>query len=199
MSLTLTTAPTVEPVLLDEAKAHMRIAPDDHDDDAYITAAIVAAREFVEAHTSRALITQTWTWKLDDFPPCDQFRVPKAPLSSITSIAYVDTAGDSQTWAASNYAVDAPSGPRAQPGTISLVYEKTYPTVRGQRNAVTVVFVAGYGAAGTSVPNVCRQAMLLLIGEMYERREEGLIGASVAEVPLSVSRLLASTVSGGWD
>ena len=199
MSLSLSTAPTLEPVTLAEAKGHLRLDADDSTEDAYLTALIAAARHQVEAHTSRALLNQTWAWKLDDFPHCDQIRVPKAPLSSVTSITYIDTAGTTQTWAASNYDVDAPDGPRAQMGTISLAFEKAYPVVRSDRNAVTITFVAGYGAAATAVPQDVRQAALLLIAEMYERREEGLIGTIQTEVPLSVSRILSSYVSGGWD
>jgi hypothetical protein len=43
-------------------RAHMGIvSPDDNSRDAVIQSRIVAAREFVEIHTNRALITQTWT------------------------------------------------------------------------------------------------------------------------------------------
>jgi len=198
VSLTLTTAPTVEPLTIDEVREHCRIDSDDHGDDAYLTAIITAARETVEAHTSRAMLTQTWTLKLDGFPGSDLWYLPMAPLQSVTSITYVDGTGTTQTWATSQYVVNAPAGPRSERGSVSLAYDVTYPTTRGQRFAVTVVFVAGYGSTAATVPRVLRQATLLLCGEMYERREEGLVGTIQTTVPLAAQRLLSSYVSGGW-
>lgn len=52
--------PDIEPVTLAEMKRHLRcfLSVTDEDDD--ITALIVAAREWVEDYTARALIDQTW-------------------------------------------------------------------------------------------------------------------------------------------
>lgn len=198
-SLTLTTAPTIEPVSLDDARVHLRLDPDDHAQDAYLETLITAARESVEAHTSRALINQTWTLKLDGFPGSDGLVLPRAPLSSVTSLSYVDDDGATQVWASSNYVVSAPSGPRPPAGRLWLAYDISWPTgVRSQRDSVIVVFVAGYGATAASVPAVFRQSILLLVAEMHERREEGIVGAAVTTVQVGIDRLLASYVVGGW-
>lgn len=197
-TLSLVTAPTVEPVTKEEVRAHLRLDSDTADEDAYLDVLIQTARETVEAHTRRALLAQTWDWKLDTFPCAQPWELPKAPLSSVTSITYLDGDGTTQTWALSNYTVLAPAGPRCMPGTIALAYGVTYPTVRAVPNAVTVRFVAGYGAAATSVPAAIKSAVLLLVGELYARREVAIVGTIISEVPLSVSRLLASYVVHGW-
>jgi uncharacterized phiE125 gp8 family phage protein len=123
----------------------------------YVVALIQAAREYVEAATHRALITQTWDLKLDAFP-CGEICLPKAPLVSVTSITYTAADGTSTTWSSTLYTVDAPTGPRAQAGRIAPAYSQYYPTTRTDLNAVVVRFVAGYGAAA-AVPAMLKTCM----------------------------------------
>lgn len=196
-TLTLVTAPVLEPVSLDEVKSHLRLDSDSAEEDAYLTILRQVARETVEAHTRRALLTQTWDWKLDGFPCAQPWELPKAPLQSVTSISYVDSDGATQTWASSNYSVLAPAGPRAMPGTVALAYNATYPVVRSIPNAVTVRFVAGWTAAA-SVPAPIRHAVLILVAEMYARREEAIVGTIINRVPVGVSHLLQNSCVPGW-
>ena len=58
MKRILLEGPAVEPVLLAEAKAHLRIDGDDEDD--LIGALIAAARVAVETEIRRVLIAQSW-------------------------------------------------------------------------------------------------------------------------------------------
>lgn len=187
MRLTLVTAPTDEPVTLAEAKRHLRV--DHSEEDALIEALIGAARQEAEATTRRAFITQTWSLKLDGFP-CDgvPIEVPLSPLVSVTSVTYLDTAGASQTWAAADYTVDAPVGPRPPRGLIIPDYALPYPVTQIIQNAVTVRFVAGYGAA-LAVPRGIKQAILLRVGDLYGRRESGVVGTSFTETHAAESIL----------
>jgi uncharacterized phiE125 gp8 family phage protein len=66
MSAILLTAPAVEPVPLDEAKAYLRVEHSDDDD--VIAALIAGSRIHVEAQTRRALITQSWRISADNWP-----------------------------------------------------------------------------------------------------------------------------------
>ncbi len=179
-----------EPLSLDEAKAHLRVTATDEDD--LIWSLIIAAREYAENFTHRALMARTWEWRVDDFG-CWQLQVPLAPLQSVSSIVYVDGQGDTQTLATTEYQVDAASTPpRIQPA-----YGKTWPQTRPQLNAVTVEFVAGYGGAG-DVPQQIKQALLLIIAELYERRESAIVGAPIMEVPFSAKALLLPYVVHGF-
>lgn len=167
MNLTQSSAPAAEPVTLAEAKLHLKV--DAADDNDLITAMIAAARIMAEAYTQRQLITATYTLKMDDFPGgYGIIQLPRTPIGTVTSITYIDTAGDSQTLAATVYEAitsDVSAYIVLKPGQV-------WPGVQSEKfNAVTVTFTAGYGAASTAVPDAVRVGMLLLIADMYEHRE----------------------------
>lgn len=180
MNLKLVTAPAAEPVTATEAKTHCRITGTDQD--SVITILISAAREMAEAITRRALITQTWDMYLDRFERV--IDVPLPPLQSVTSVTYTDTAGDSQTAASSLYDVDL-AGNR-----IILKDDQVWPDTLIHENSVIVRFVAGYGAAGTAIPQPIKQAILMLIGHFYENREVS-APIQITQVPMAADWLLS--------
>lgn len=193
MSLFLVTAPKVEPLTLAEAKSHLRVDDSIHDEDGLIEGLIVAAREYAETFTHRALITQTWDLKLDEFPcwqTSEPIVLPLPPVQSVTSVSYIDTTGTTQTWATTYYDTDFPTGPHACAARIQPAYQQIYPVTRAVPNAVTVRFVAGYGAAST-VPAPIKAAMKLLIGNWWLNREAGQIVRGSSDVlPFGVDTLL---------
>ena len=194
MALKLITAPAAEPVSASEAKSHMRV--DTTADDTYIGTLITVARQNVENHLRRALINQTWELVLDDFP-AGVFRLPKPPLVSITSIKYTDEDGNESTFSSANYLVDTDT----EPGRVVLKNGVCWPAVTlKEASAVRVRYVAGYGAAGSNVPQAIRQAILLVIGSLYENREDVLVaqGVTVTTLPFGVEALLASYRVYGW-
>lgn len=169
MSLVRTGAPADEPLSQVQAKEQLRIETSVTADDTYIDNCITDAVNDIEEYTERALITQTWTWKLDGFPDgVEPFRPPRPPLSSVTSIAYLDKDGDSQTLATSVYETDTAS----DPGRIALKYDQVWPVTRsgGVIDVVTVVFVAGYGADETNMPGLVLRAMRLVVTDYYVNR-----------------------------
>ena len=169
---------------LADAKAHVR--QDDTMDDVYIRGLIGAARVFAERDTHRKWINAEYDWNLPAFPPFPILlnEWPLAALSSITSIKYVDDAGATQTWAASNYIVQT----GLSPGVIELAYNVTVPTTRGQPNAVTIRKVMGYGGVD-DVPADARHVMLMLIAHWYENRE-AVSELKLEAVPMAVESLL---------
>lgn len=174
-----TSAPALEPVSSTEAELWCRV--DVSDDDTIFTDIITAARVYVENFTRRQLITATWALYLDQF--YKPLKLPYPPLQSISSITYVDTAGTTQTLAASQYQVDA----KTQPGRLTEAYGVTWPSTRDDTyNAVTITYVAGYGTAATSVPLPIKQAMRILIASMYETmRTTGITGTQLQTAKLS--------------
>jgi uncharacterized phiE125 gp8 family phage protein len=189
MSLTVVTAPAAEPISLAEARAHLRVT--DNEEDGLIAGYMRAALQFVETHLARALVNRTYDLKLDWCWPLNacgrrSIELPMPPAVSITSISYVDAEGANQTLASTEYQFAQP----LQIGTIFEAYGKTWPTIRQQPEAITVRFVAGYGAAASAVPEPIRQAMLLLVGHWYANREPVIVGSTVAELPLAVDALL---------
>jgi uncharacterized phiE125 gp8 family phage protein len=178
----ITTEPTIEPITLTEAKLHLRV--DGTDDDALITSLIKAARQLCEEYQNRAYITQTITWKLDGFP-CE-FTVPRPKLQSVTSIKYIDANGTQQTLVSSIYDVDIYS----EPARIVLAYGQVWPLLRGDINSVEVIFKAGYGDTADKVPDRIKAAIKLLIGHLYEHRED-VSTLKHESVPFGVTSLLS--------
>jgi uncharacterized phiE125 gp8 family phage protein len=132
----LKTAPTDEPITLEDAKTHLRETGTDEDD--LILSLIQAAREYVETFTSRALMPQTWYWKADRFPVCEPVWLPRPPLVSITSVSYVDETGATQTWAATTgYQLSQPSRAESAYAQLAPAYGTSIPTTRYQFDAVT--------------------------------------------------------------
>lgn len=164
-SLNRTAAPAENPVSVAHAKEHLRIESSQTADDQLILRYIAAATAWVEKETNRALVTQTWAMRLDDFPRCDGARgryieLPKPPGVSVTSITYVDTAGTTQTLATDRYAVVADEW---QP-FVCEAYGTTWPTVRSQPGAVTVTYVAGYD----EVPDALKAAIWMHVQGQHD-------------------------------
>lgn len=175
----LVTAPASEPVTLTEAKAHLRI---EHDlDDTYITALIKAARLHAELHCWRGFITQTWEVTLEEFPDC-AVTLPKGKLASITSVKYVDADGAEQTLDAAVYDYDTDS----EPGRLLLAYGESWPSARTQWDAVRIRYVVGAATA----PEDVKQAILLLVSQMYEHRTPEVTGPIISSVKFAVDALL---------
>jgi len=180
-ALKLVTAPIIEPVTLEEARVHCKVTSTA--EDFLLELAIRAAREHAEAYTGRRFVTQTWDYFLDCLP-IGEIELPYGPLVSVTSVKYFDEAGVEQTLATSEYQVDASS----DPGRIAPAYGKSWPSARAQLNAVTVRFVCGYGGLA-SVPFSIKAAILLIVGHLFEHREENQ-DFQVHEMPLGSERLL---------
>jgi uncharacterized phiE125 gp8 family phage protein len=156
---------TQEPIGLTEARKQVGIADDVSYHDADLTGMISAARAQVE-HDSGGLVcfTGSFTWKFSDFP-CEDF-IPiygVRPITAISSITYVDTAGTTQTWSSSYYSLKTAS----LVPSIWLVYGYVWPVVRGDQEGVTVTLTAGY-ANLTSIPWQVKSAVRLKLHELWK-------------------------------
>lgn len=176
---TITLPAAAEPITTAEAKAHLRV---DHSaEDSLIAGLVSAARAHVEAYCSIRFGTQTIAVKCDHFD--DLARLPDAPVQSITSIAYVDTAGDSQTLSNTVYELRSDG---IEAGVV-LKYDQRWPTPRpGSR--ITVTAVVGF----TATPADIKQALLLIVGHLHANREAVVTGTIATELPLGVDSLLAN-------
>lgn len=195
IALDIVTQPAVEPLTTAEAKAHLRV--DSTDEDTLIAAYVTAARSYYEQATWRALVTQTWALRLEQWPG-ERYVLPKPPLQSVTSVTYVDSDGNSNTMSSSDYTVYA-----HDPGFIWLGFGKSWPSATLRPGpSITLTFVAGYGLAA-SVPEIDKQAIRLLLGHFYENREEVIAvpGISLAQLPMAVQSIIymrRSWVEAAW-
>jgi len=192
MRLKIIEVATVEPISLPEAKLHIRKPTDDEDE--LIESLIKAAREDTENFTGRALATQIFEYILDEFPD-GEITLPMPPLQNLEEegIVYKDKDGIEATWEAENYIVDSDN----EPAVIIPAYGKSYPTTTLYPiGAIRIRYKAGYifgeGVipAHLIIPKPITQAMLLIIGHLYENREEVLVGSTATRIPLSAESLL---------
>ncbi len=187
MGLVMLTGPAEEPVSVAEAKAHLRVST--AADDGLIGSLIVAAREHVEAHCRRALVTQVWDLFMDAVPAGGEIVLPWPRLRGVESIQFHRADGTTGTVAALDYVVDT----AGEPGRVRLVEGASWPSAELRVvNGFQVRFSAGYGGA-SAVPQGIKQALLLLVGALYENREEVIVaqGVSVGVLPFGVRALLS--------
>ena len=188
--LKLKAAPAEDPLTVDKAKAHLRILPEDNIDNQFISDLITAAVGYIEDFLGRSLITQTWEIFFNDFPLSSSkaLQIYRPNLISVTSVKYFDENDVEQTWSSSLYQVDTVS----TLGIICPIPNESWPTTNQRINNVTIEFVSGYGAAGSAVPPAIIHALKLMIGELYNRREEAIVGAAINVVPISIQRLITT-------
>lgn len=185
MQLKIITAPAQEPLTLEEVKTHLRIHPDIDDEDALITSYIKAARTYCEGYQNRAYFTQTMKLLIDRLE--DEIIIPRPPLQSVTQIQYQKNDGSLIEYDNSNYIVDN----NGDYGIVYLAeeYDDLGSIDLAPVNAIQITFIAGYDETD-DIPQTIKQAMLLLIGNWYENREQAIIGHQVNELPFAVKSLL---------
>ena len=187
----VTSATTVEPITLAEAKTHLRITSSGDND--YINTLIRAARRRVEDLTNRKMLTQTWKVYFDNWPAGnkdDYFDIPYSPLQSIptTGLKYTMSTGNSTTFSSSKWETDTVS----EPGRLVLDYGYSWPSnTLNNRNPIEIRFVCGY-TTPAKVPEELKLAMKILVGHYYENREMVLIGQTLTEIPESVKALISN-------
>lgn len=162
MALKLITAPAALAVSLADVKTQLRIDGTDHD--ATLTAYIEAATQVAEHETGRRFITQTWEAVYDAFP-CAAIELGLAPVQSVVSVKYLDTAGIEQTVSVVDYVLDADQSLGV--GFVLPGAETEWPAAADSVNAVRVRFVVGYGSSSTAVPANVRVWITLAVSQMF--------------------------------
>ena len=163
------------------AFAHLRVgsAPSDS---ALIAQYRNAALESVEARANIQLRRGTMSAKLTGF----HFATfPIGPNVSVSSVTYIPTGGgNAVTLDASKYSV-------SEQGNVQRIIFFNTPAVHSfTLEPVTINFSVGYESA-SDVPAPVIQAALLLLGHMYENRQENTIGLMPAALQTGVDSLLS--------
>jgi uncharacterized phiE125 gp8 family phage protein len=184
MKLVTVTAPTEEPVSLDDAKAQVSII-DDTSHDGRLLRLMKAARLQAEAHTGMRAMTQTVRLELDSFPD-DEVDLGVYPIQSITSVQYDDTNNAQQTLVSGTgfYADISGLAPRILPVS-------SWPDTKdGKPGAVRITMVVGYASADL-VPDDFSQAILLRMAELFDQTTESVQGTFNLAATLGFELLLA--------
>lgn len=176
-----------------DLKVHARVYHTQ--DDGYLDTLIVTATQIIEAETRRAMINRAFAFQLETFPASGEIILPRAPLSTVTSVTYTDTAGATQTLSASSYHVYSVNGI----GRVVLKSTSSWPSTQDTGALdVTVNFTAGYGATATSVPAALKHATMLAATHLYDNRTSVNVGNIVNELPMTVQRLIVQYHSGDY-
>jgi len=178
-----TTAPTEEPVSV--ADLRQQVSIDHTEDDLWLREMGKAARQLVEQHIERQLLTATYTLTLDAFP--DVIELNRPPVQSITSLKYYDT-DDTLTTLTEN--TDFVSDIISEPARLVPVVGTSWPATRIKPNAVTAVFVCGETTADNVSPRA-KLAIKMLVSHWYDQRSAG-SAVAVNEIALAYRMLLDS-------
>lgn len=154
MSLQVVTAPTEEPVTLDEARASSATAYADLTD-AQLGAMITSARIRLERYLDRAIAEQTLALHRSCFPYGGITLIWAAPLQSIETFSYRPYGGGAAVEIEED--VDYMLDPYAEPAVV-YPYTGGWPTTAPHPLALTVTYVAGWAQA--DVPEPLKGAIL---------------------------------------
>jgi uncharacterized phiE125 gp8 family phage protein len=169
MTLAILTAPALEPVTLAELRQFLRL--DNGSEDALLIGLIKAARETLEQQSGLALITQTWRLYADCWPRHGLIKIAKYPLRSIVSVTAYQDDGTPVALAQDSIHLNGSTRPArlylAAPSHAAL-------------SGLEIDFEAGFGEAGTDVPDALRHAIMTLVAHWYEFR--GVFDASLQPV-----------------
>jgi uncharacterized phiE125 gp8 family phage protein len=134
-----------------------------NDEDTRITTLISVARKQIEKACNRSLITQTWDFYWPSWPA--QMNLWRGPLQSITGVFYTDEDSVETEVTSSVYVADI----LHRGGRVVLANNQSWPTsdTYAEVNAIRTRAVVGFGDAGSDVPVELRQAMLLIIEDLF--------------------------------
>jgi uncharacterized phiE125 gp8 family phage protein len=183
MTLTMMSAPVLEPVTVSEAKAHLRL--DGTAEDILVASLILTSRLHVEAALGVALITQGWRLTLDRWPEDGVVRFPLRPVQSVASVTVFATDATPAVIPPEDYLLD---GQALRPRLIAR--GGRWPPPGQFANGIEIAFSAGIGGAAADVPQPIRHAILLLVAHWYEHRDPLEVGSTGAAIPAAVSDLL---------
>lgn len=181
------TAPAILPVTLSDVKARLHV--DHAEDDVALTAYIEAATRHLDGWDGvlgRCLINQQWKMTLSGVPGC--IILPFPMCSNIV----VSVSADGALGTPIDGEFVSPVSETSCGSRVSIFSDYSPPSLDPEKGFVEVAFTAGYGAAATDVPAPIRQAIHLMVGDMYRFTETAALVQS-SEIPMSatVDRLLS--------
>lgn len=154
----------VEVVSLARAKKHLRLEASFTEEDdlieSYISAAIEASENFIGGH----ILEKDMTIKMNAFDSPLVFEA--FPLQSVTAVKYYPLGSEVLTeMLPGNYSLTTIGSK-----VFTLRFKESVPQTAERFDAVTVIVKVGNETAKT--PKPVQQAILLQVGDMYERRED---------------------------
>jgi len=179
MSLIKITGAVAYPVTVADVMENGRV--DSNDEDGFLGRLIAAGTAYAEQRTGQKFTSQVWELVLDAFPEDDEeIVIDLGPVSSVTSVKYLDADGVEQTLGAGDYVVDTASL------SARISAADGWPATQDGINSVRVRF-----AVGTTPPEDVKDAIILWVEARNENRSGSVTGQSVANAPITIEMLLS--------
>lgn len=168
------------PVTLAEVQQHLRLGTLDAAEQAEIELMISTATELAESFCNRPWTSGSQTIHFDSFPSSETgFFAVHGDIQSITTLHYYSTehvqapfihfrfinlGGKSKIYPAFGY--QWPTNGSGLPGSVEITY---------------------VGGDEASVPSSVKSAILLMVGDLYENRENTVIDSGISTVKMSMT------------
>ena len=141
---------------------------DHSSDDTLILELVKAAEETLKESLDLYISASTYIAYFDGFPSdYAPIELWSYPISSITSVKYIDGDGNEQTVSSANYKTDLVGKPARIVPYDSFSWPDTFSRYP---NSMYVEFVTGWTAPQTC-PDDIIQALYLIVGDWYDNRE----------------------------
>lgn len=168
------------------AKQHLRVA--NTQEDTYIESLIFAATAQAEAYCNINIMQAECVQTCDCWE--ETYELYHSPIQNTKAldsvvITYYDENNALQTWANTNYDVDASS----TPARIFAAQGISYPQHAERIGAIQVSYKSGL-LQSKQIPKDIQQAILILVGQWYENRQEAIVGRSVGVIPMTARYIL---------
>lgn len=164
-----------EPFLPSDVWDHLRIdvfdSPPATADDAWLSdIGIPASRAWAEAYCAISVAVQTLELAGRGFPTdsAQAIQLPFGPVRGVNSVLYIDGDGVEQSF------TDFELNAYTSPALLRPAFGFSWPTARDQDRSVRIEYEAGYSddSPATPMPPNVRIGMLLMLGHLYENRED---------------------------
>jgi len=186
MILQQTTYPSALPITLRSIKDHLAIESDETAFDDMLSDYIRSAAAYLQAECHISLISTTYVAYWDNWPDSEIIKVPLWPVSSITSLKYLDSAGAETTISGvQSDLISCPCRVRLSASSTS------WPILQDDTlNRVRLTFVAGYGSDALSVPDMVKHAIKMLVAHWFRNRETVLVGSISKDLEHATNSLI---------
>jgi len=192
-TISVTTAPSTEPVAVNDLKTYLRL--NTTDEDTLLSTFISTARQQFEFHAQRPVLSTVLRQsvsKLSTKGTYPSIYLMRAGVTAVSSVYYYDADDALQT--SSTHSTDIINAP-------SSVYWLSAPSLSGVLPIVAYVnFTAGWANAN-AVPSDIKTAIMLLAAHYYEQRA-AYVTENLNELPqgfCAICSKYALGVSGSWD
>ena len=183
----LKTAPTFEPVTLEQLKRNLRIGTQDEPDDsqdALLQEILDTIIEEVQFDIGRQLARATYSAYLDDFPASGDMVLTRGPVGEISSVKYYNQLNVLTTLAAADCLLDNVEL------TARVRFLNTYNVYSDRLNGVEIEFTCGWATAA-EIPKDLVDAVVLLASERFLNPENPGLNSGTSLRVTRAERLLA--------